>query len=72
VPRRVGTAVARNRVRRRLREIFRRGRVLLAGAPLSLSIVVNVRPSAAQASFQELSEDFAAAMRRASARLARP
>jgi ribonuclease P protein component len=72
VPRRVGSAVVRNRVRRRLREIFRRGRALLGGAPLSLSIVVNVRPSAAQASFQELSEDFAAAMRRASARLARP
>jgi ribonuclease P protein component len=72
VPRRVGSAVVRNRVRRRLREIFRRGRALLGGAPLSLSIVVNVRPSAAQASFQELSEDFAAAVQRASARLPRP
>ena len=69
VPRRVGPAVARNRVRRRLREIFRRGRALFA-APLS--IVVNARPSAAQASFQELSEDFAAVVRRASARLPRP
>ena len=69
VPRRVGPAVTRNRVRRRLREIFRRGRALF-GAPLS--IVVNARPSAAQASFQELSEDFAGAVRRASARLPRP
>jgi ribonuclease P protein component len=69
VPRRVGPAVARNRVRRRLREIFRRGRALFAEP---LSIVVNARPSAAQASFQELSEDFAAAVRRASARLPRP
>jgi ribonuclease P protein component len=69
VPRRVGPAVTRNRVRRRLREIFRRGRALFA-APLS--IVVNARPSAAQASFQELSEDFVAAVRRASARLPRP
>jgi RNase P protein component len=39
---------------------------------MSLSIVVNARPSAAQVSFQELSEDFAAAVQRASARLPRP
>jgi ribonuclease P protein component len=70
VPRRLGSAVVRNRVRRRLREIFRRGRVLLDGAPLS--IVVNARPSAAQASFQELSEDFVASVRRARSRLTRP
>ena len=70
VPRRVGSAVDRNRVRRRLREIFRRGRGLFGGAPLS--IVVNARPSASRASFQELSEDFADAVRRASSRLPRP
>ncbi|HYX20159.1 MAG TPA: ribonuclease P protein component [Thermoanaerobaculia bacterium] len=70
VPRRVGSAVERNRVRRRLREIFRRGRGLFGGAPLS--IVVNARPSASRASFQELSEDFADAARRASSRLPRP
>jgi ribonuclease P protein component len=70
VPRRLGSAVARNRVRRRLREIFRRGRGLFGGVPLS--IVVNARPSAAQASFEELYQDFEASLRRASARLPRP
>jgi ribonuclease P protein component len=69
VPRRVGAAVARNRVRRRLREIFRRSRMLFL--PDSASLVVNARPSAAAASFRELSEDFEAAVRRASARLTR-
>ena len=70
VPWRVGAAVARNRVRRRLREIFRRSRMLFL--PDSASLVVNARPSAAAVSFRELSEDFEAAVRRASARLTRP
>ena len=70
VPRRLGSAVARNRVRRRLREIFRRGRGLFDGG--ALTIVVNARPSAAQASFQELAEDFAESVRRARSRLPRP
>jgi len=70
VPRRLGSAVVRNRVRRRLREIFRRGRGLFGGVPLS--VVVNARPSAAQASFEELCQDFEASVRRASARLTRP
>ena len=56
VPRRVGTAVLRNRVRRRLREIFRRNRALLGSSGFRL--VVNARPSAAKASFQELLEDY--------------
>ena len=56
VPRRVGMAVTRNRVRRRLREIFRRHRGAFSGQGGLL--VVNVRTSAAAASFAELSEDF--------------
>ena len=70
VPRKVGTAVARNRVRRRLREIFRRGRSVFGGAVVS--VVVNARPSAASSSFRELSEDFASAVARALSRLPRP
>jgi ribonuclease P protein component len=70
VPKRVGTAVVRNRVRRRLREIFRRSPTLFL--PDSASLVVNARPSAAAVSFRELSEDFETAVRRASGRLTRP
>ena len=70
VPRRVGHAVARNRVRRRLREIFRRNRPLFGAA--TVSVVVNARPSAAQAPFRELTEDYASAVARALPRLKRP
>jgi ribonuclease P protein component len=70
VPRRVGGSVERNRVRRRLREIFRRHRPLLPAAALSL--VSNTRPSAAAAGFTELLEDYRAGVTRALARLPRP
>ena len=56
VPRRVGNAVTRNRLRRRVREIFRRNRDLLGESPATL--VVHVRPAAAQASFPELLEEY--------------
>jgi ribonuclease P protein component len=70
VPRRVGPAVTRNRVRRRLREIFRRTRAVFAAA--TVSVVVNARPSAAGATFQDLSADYAGAVSRALSRLPRP
>jgi ribonuclease P protein component len=63
IPKRVGDAVSRNRVRRRLREIFRRSRGLLGNR--GLAIVVNARPSASAASFRELSEDYTRAVSRA-------
>jgi ribonuclease P protein component len=56
VPRRVGGAVARNRVRRRLREIFRRNRDLFGDR--AGSVVVNARASAAAASYAELAEEY--------------
>lgn len=67
VPRRVGTAVLRNRVRRRLREIFRRNRSVFAGQGAKL--VVNVRPSAAAAPWAELSADFLSTAARALSRV---
>ncbi len=70
VPRRVGTAVQRNRVRRRLREIFRRTRSLFANAAPRL--VVNARPSSAGAAFSELLEDYRSAVTRALSRLPQP
>ncbi len=70
VPRRVGDSVARNRVRRRLREIFRRHRSLLPASALSL--VINARPSAAGAAFTDLLEDYRAGVARALSRLPRP
>ena len=70
VSKRVGNAVVRNRVRRRLREIFRHTRASTFSTPVSL--VVNARPSAAAVAFRELSEDYAATVRRALARVPRP
>jgi ribonuclease P protein component len=56
VPRRVGGAVVRNRVRRRLREIFRRSRELFGQR--GGNVVVNARPSASGATFAELAEEY--------------
>jgi ribonuclease P protein component len=54
VPRYGSTAVARNRLRRRLREIARR-RVLPGLAPVDL--VVRPRPDAYRAAFDTLADD---------------
>lgn len=53
--RRVGGAVQRNRVRRRLREIFR---VRRAQFPAGLWLVVVAKPGAAGAGFGELREEW--------------
>ncbi|HKF43050.1 MAG TPA: ribonuclease P protein component [Thermoanaerobaculia bacterium] len=66
VGKRAGGAVLRNRLRRRLREVFRRNR---PAAPTALDLVVNLRPSAASASFPELANDYLLTIERGLARL---
>lgn len=68
VPRKVGIAVTRNRVRRRLREVFRRNRSVLSASGGHL--VVNVRKSAAATTFAELSQDLLETASRALSRAA--
>lgn len=66
VGKRAGGAVTRNRLRRRVREIFRRHRGAL---PQSLQVVVNVRPSSAAAPFSDFADDYLSALERGLARL---
>jgi ribonuclease P protein component len=51
----VGNAVVRNRIRRRLREIFRKRRGQL---PVGIDLVLIARASAAEAGFEELAASF--------------
>jgi ribonuclease P protein component len=69
VGRRSGGSVVRNRLRRRVREIFRRGRRDL---PAGLQIVVNIKPSAATAEFSALAEDYFSVLTRGLSRLTPP
>lgn len=57
VTRRLGGATLRNRVRRRLREMFRRQ---VAHRAAGWDFVVNVRNGTAEASFSEVERDFIA------------
>lgn len=61
VPRFGETAVARNRLRRRLREILRRD--LLRGLP-AVDVVIRAKPGAYAARFAELRADLCGAVER--------
>jgi ribonuclease P protein component len=60
-PRRLGGAVERNRVRRRLREIIRRR---YAEMEMGWDLLVIARPEAATATYADLREAFAALLER--------
>jgi ribonuclease P protein component len=55
VSRKVGNAVVRNSVRRRLREVFHSCIPEISG---DLDLVVSARPAAADAGFEDLREEF--------------
>jgi ribonuclease P protein component len=61
VSRKVGTAVTRNAVRRRLREVVR---ACTSDIPGNLDLVVSARPAAAGATFGELQAEFGRALSR--------
>lgn len=61
VSRRVGGAVVRNRVKRRLREWFRTHQALI---PLGKDLVVIARPAAAMATVCELARELATSLAR--------
>jgi ribonuclease P protein component len=67
VSRKVGKAVVRNRIRRRLREVLRAHLVAsaAAGRRASYDLLVIVRPSAASAGFHELAAALLRALERA-------
>jgi ribonuclease P protein component len=58
VTKKAGKSHVRNRLRRWTRETFRIERGLLGTSAAPVDLVVNVKPSAAAATFTEFSEDF--------------
>lgn len=60
----VGKANVRNRLKRWTREVYRRLREPLGLDALALDIVVNVKPNAADATFEDYGRDFTRALER--------
>jgi len=61
VSKKVGSAVKRNKVRRRLKEVFHSSVERLSG---DLDFVISARPAAGEATFEELNEEFLRSLRR--------
>jgi ribonuclease P protein component len=60
-----GKAIVRNRLKRWTREVYRRQREPLGLDARSLDFVVNVKPAAAETSFDEFSRDLSRVLERA-------
>lgn len=63
VSKKVGNAVQRNSVKRRLREVFRSKLPYIQG---ETDFVISARPAAADASYDDLAEEFEIALRKLS------
>ena len=61
VSKKVGSAVKRNKVRRRLKEVFRSSMERISE---DLDFVISARPAAAEATFEELNEEFLRSLHR--------
>ena len=64
VTRKVGKANIRNRLKRWTREVYRRQREPLGLDAQALDIVVNIKPGAVEASFEEFSRDLTRVLER--------
>ncbi len=70
VSKKVGNAVVRNKVRRRMKEIFHASMEYMEGSPSgSLDFVVSARPASAGATFQDLEREFSVALRKLEGRV---
>lgn len=69
--RKLGKANVRNRLKRWTREVYRRAREPLGIDAHAIDIVINVKPNAAKASFQEFSSDLLRLLERIAAEAAR-
>ncbi|CAN5501735.1 MAG: ribonuclease P protein component [Actinomycetota bacterium] len=69
VSKKVGKAVVRNKVRRRMKEIFHARTGELEGMGSGLDFVVSARPASSDASFRDLEREFSVALKKLEGRV---